>query len=428
MPKLTKRLVDDLQFPHGTVTTNGNPVTQAFLWDTETRGFGVRITKEGKRTYIVQSRVHGKEVRSTIGPHGVFTVDQARDAAREVLRAMRQGVDPRQARKAEAAAKITLREIADGYKQDRPLKDSSKKEIERHVTTTFKAWLNQPISAITREAVSKRFNEMKTKGLHGNAPAPSQANQGFAILRALINYANREHRKLDGSPLFAENPVDVLYKKWVPMKARTTRIPTSKVGQVWNMLWAQRGASQARDVLASVDLVLFLMLTGARISEATGLTWDRVNLDECWWHLPDPKNSNPVWLPLSEEAVELLKTRERVEGSPFVFSSWGKTGHLIDPRETMRKVSAASGEDLSPHDLRRTFTTIGVASCSIDLHKVELLTNHVPKGVTARHYLETSRLEYLLPEVQGIADWIVGQGKVAAAMASGANVVPLRAA
>jgi hypothetical protein len=52
----------------------------------------------------------------------------------------------------------------------------------------------------------------------------------------------------------------------------------------------------------------------------------------------------------------------------------------------------------------------------------------VPRGVTARHYLETSRLEYLLPEVQRIADWIAGQGKVAEAMASGANVVALRAA
>lgn len=428
MTRLTKRIIEDFRFPLGAVTATGKPVTQVFLWDGEIKGFGVRVTVENKRTYIVQSRVHGKEVRSTVGPHGVFSVDQARDAAREILRTMRQGVDPRQARKAEAAAKITLREIADGYKMDRPLKDSSKKEIERHVTTTFKAWLNQPISSITREAVSKRFNEMKTKGLHGKAPAPSQANQGFAILRALINYANREHRKLDGSPLFAENPVEILHKKWVPLKARTTRIQNGKVGPVWNMLWAQRSASQARDVLASVDLVLFLMLTGARISEATCLTWDRVNLEECWWHLPDPKNSNPVWLPLSSEAVELLKTRERVEGSPFVFSSWGKSGHIIDPRETMRKLSVTAGENLSPHDLRRTFTTIGAASCKIDLHRVELLTNHVPKGVTARHYLETSRLDYLLPEVQQIADWIVGQGRLAAAMETGDNVVQLRAA
>jgi hypothetical protein len=41
---------------------------------------------------------------------------------------------------------------------------------------------------------------------------------------------------------------------------------------------------------------------------------------------------------------------------------------------------------------------------------VELLTNHIPKSVTERHYLETSYLQYLMPEAQRIADWISAQG------------------
>lgn len=59
--------------------------------------------------------------------------------------------------------------------------------------------------------------------------------------------------------------------------------------------------------------------------------------------------------------------------------------------------------------------SVGVATLGIDLHKIELLTNHVPKGVTARHYLRTSRLEYLHPEVQRIGDWIEQQGQIAEA-------------
>ena len=75
----------------------------------------------------------------------------------------------------------------------------------------------------------------------------------------------------------------------------------------------------------------------------------------------------------------------------------------------MQRVSKIAGLHLHHHDLRRTFTTIGIANCGIDLTRVELLTNHVPKGVTARHYLETSHLQYLRPEVQRIADWIEQQ-------------------
>lgn len=411
MTRLTKKMVDEFRFPVGSLTATGKPVAQAFLWDSETRGFGVRVTPDGKRTFVVQGRVNGTELRRTVGRYGVETVDQARDSAREHLRAMRLGVDPRAVAKERAAQAVSLRTVADGYMRDRPLKDTSKAEIERHVTTTFEAWLNKPVASITREAVTKRFNEIKNHGLRGKAAAPAQANQAFAILRALINYAVREYRKPDGSPVLVDNPVEVLHKKWTPLQPRKTRIPDAKVGAVWSSLQQWRAYAYNRDTLASIDLVTFLLLTGARIGEASALTWDRVNLDEGWWHIPDPKNSNPVWLPLSTQARELLTTRQRVKGSKFVFASWGECGHIRDPRDTMKNVSEVSGLHLSPHDLRRTFTTIGIANCGIELFKVELLTNHIPKTVTERHYLETSHLQYLMPEAQRIADWIEAQGK-----------------
>jgi len=418
MARLTKSIVEKLPSP---------AAGYALHWDQQDRGFGVRITKDGKRTYITQGRVNGKELRLTIGPHGVFTVDQARDAAREHLRNMRLGTDPRDLRKHAQAASVTLRQVADAYLRDRPLKESSKGEIERHVTTTFEAWLNRPVASITREAVTKRFNEIRLHGLRGKAPAPAQANQGFAILRALINYAIREYRKPDGSPVLTDNPVDVLYKKWSPIKPRTTRIPDTKVGDAWYYLKNARDLAQNRDTLSSIDLVMFMMLTGGRIGETSELTWDRVNLEEGWWHIPDPKNSNPVWLPLSTAAKEILATRQRIDGNPHVFTSWSKCGHIRDPRDTMKRLSAAIGTRITPHDLRRTFTTIGVAHCDIDIHKIELLTNHVPKTVTTRHYLETSHLQYLAPEVQKISDWIEKVAVLAEAKATGANVVSLRA-
>jgi hypothetical protein len=75
--------------------------------------------------------------------------------------------------------------------------------------------------------------------------------------------------------------------------------------------------------------------------------------------------------------------------------------------------------------LRRAFVTLGVKACRLDIAKLELLTNHVPQGVTARHYLETSDMREYHPEVQAIGDYIENEGRVAAAKASGANVVKL---
>jgi len=414
--KITKTFVDTVALPD-----EGYKVH----FDDKLKGYGLRVTSKGKKVFIVTGRVNGEQVGITIGPYGEWTEDEARngrkdakgnlvvDGARHLLQAMRDGKDPRISKKKSEAEKITLRKVADAY-MARPgkLKQSSKDEIERHVSTTFAAWEKKPIAAITEDACKKRYKELLTKGLRGTAPAPGQANQAFAVLRALINYAMRQHKAV------THNPVSALKDDWVTLKPKTSFIDPSKVGAVWQFLTTARDEAYNRDTLASIELVMFLILTGARKSEATELTWDRVNLKEGWWHIPDPKNTNPVWLPLSSQAVELLENRPKVKGSKFVFTSWGEAGHIKDPRDTMKKVSAVAGSKITLHDLRRTFTATGFQNCGIDLFKLELLTNHVPKGVTATHYLQTQRLQYLLPEVQRISDWIEAQGLVAAAQTS----------
>jgi len=78
---------------------------------------------------------------------------------------------------------------------------------------------------------------------------------------------------------------------------------------------------------------------------------------------------------------------------------------------------------LSCHDLRRTWINLGASACGLDIIKVELLTNHMPQGVTQKHYLKTGDLRAYRREVQAIADYIEQQALIAA----GGNVVALRA-
>src|SRR4051794_1569717 len=71
-----------------------------YRWDKNCRGYGVRIAPTGKKVFVVQGRVRGKPVIFTIGPFGVFTEEKARKKAQKILQDMRDGIDPRDARRA----------------------------------------------------------------------------------------------------------------------------------------------------------------------------------------------------------------------------------------------------------------------------------------------------------------------------------------
>lgn len=429
--KLTKTNIDRVRKP-GTGTI--------IYFDTETKGFGLRVTASGAASFIVQGTVAGqsKEARITIGTYGAWTVDDARRRAEQYKHQFEDGIDPREAKKQEAALKVTLREVADAYfdRPGQPLRESTKAEMNRHIDKVFSAWRDKPIASITAEACRQRHREMCEKGVK-NRPAPGQAQIALVTLRTLINFANRRFARADGSPLIPINPVKVMSKDdWKTFEPRDRRIELHDVGQAWTVLEQMRATPKNKDALAAIDAVRFLLLTGARRGEATALTWDRVHLDDdpakCWWHLreEDNKTGNPVWLPLSRQAVELLKRRkpddDDKEASRFVFPSRAKSGHVSDTRAPFERIcKSLAMEGLSSHDLRRTLIDIGFSACNVELFKMELLTNHVPEGVTARHYLQTSRLQYLHPEIQRISDWIQQQGLIAKAKAEGNNIVQL---
>lgn len=427
MVKLTKTFIDKVQPPASEYQIH---------WDDKLSGYGLRVTARGVRSFVAQGRVNGKAVITTIGRYGLFTEDAARKKATKVLQDMRDGVDPRATSKADAAMKVTLQDVLEAY-VGRPgkLKDSTAGEYRRHVEKTFAKWASLPIASITRDMVKDRHAALVKGGLEGKKAAPASANAAFVTLRILIRFAMDEYRQADGTPLIRDNPVDALKHHWAKLGTRTERyIDKRKIGEVWNKLHAMRREVQGYEALASVDLTIFALLTGARRDEMACLTWDRVHIDdhnpaECWWHLDDRKRGDPIWLPLSSQAIALLKSRPRLKledgtESPFVFPSWGRTGRIMDARTPMEAIGEIAGKHLSLHDLRRSFTNYAMRECLIEKFRTDLLTGHKPSSddVTARAYLDLAHLDWLQPDVQKVGDWIEQQ----AAIAASKNVVQLQ--
>lgn len=451
--KLTNSMAERLTCPDG--------MRQKVYWDTEVRGFGLRISLDGKtRTYIVQYRVKGtkQERQVTIGRHNdPWRIDDARSKANQIKIAMLAGVDPvleaqrqqqeraNQVRRDEAHA-TTLRQVMDDYIANKrtkhgPLRAATKADLLRHVTINLKEWADKPVASITRDACHLKFLKM-------SQTAPGQANQCFVNLRALLNHAREMHATEDGDyPILAVNPVTRMLKlrKLNPEPVRATRIPLSRVGAVWAMLQERRQGARTVDDRTAADWVCFMLLTGCRRTESGSLRWSNVSFEDGTIHLPSEvvKNHNGITLPMSAALRELLearkslpKVKEKVarrratdrpirEESDFVFSSWGRTGYITDARATMDAVAEAAATPITFHDLRRTFEDVA-AECRIDSDQRRQLLNHLAADVHARHY--ANNRASLAGPVESIATWITGQGDVAAAKASGTNVVALHAA
>ena len=109
--KITKRVVDGAVPP-----TNG----EARIWDTDVKGFMLRIYPTGRKVYAVKCRVGRMQSIHTIGEHGSpWTPDEARKGALEALGRAKRGEDPNTERKAAKAA-LTVSDLIDRYLTDGP--------------------------------------------------------------------------------------------------------------------------------------------------------------------------------------------------------------------------------------------------------------------------------------------------------------------
>ena len=109
--KITKSVVDN--------AISGE--TDWFLWDTELTGFGLKISKGGRKSYVCQYRTaggrSGDDRRLTIGQHGSpWTVEIARAEARKILGRAANGEDPA-LEKQDLKKRLSVAELCDQYLQ-----------------------------------------------------------------------------------------------------------------------------------------------------------------------------------------------------------------------------------------------------------------------------------------------------------------------
>src|SRR5262249_29971395 len=137
--KLTEKSVSALKAPD----PSGR---QVMFWDTELRGFGVRVSgTTNDKGYVVQKAINGNTRRVTLGACNVLSLIEARERAQQHLGDFARGVDPKAKKSRSATLAAVLEDYLAARKDLRPrTRDSYKAAIEGHL----RAWRDRPLSSI----------------------------------------------------------------------------------------------------------------------------------------------------------------------------------------------------------------------------------------------------------------------------------------
>ena len=402
--KVTKRSVDTLK-----LTADAAEVT---LWDSELKGFGVRLQRGGAKSYVLHYRVgagRGAPLRKlTIGRHGSpWTPETARHEARRQLGRVENGADPvaeKIARKeAPTMAELTKRFLAEHAEAKR--KVSTADEYRRLLDKVIVPALgDRKVADVARADITKLH--------HANRAAPYQANRLLAILSKMFNLAERWGLRPDGS-----NPCRHVEK--FAERKRERMLSRVELGRLGDALASFNFSPYAA---AAVKLLVF---TGARLGEVLGLRWDWIDFDRGEARLPDSKTGAKT-LHLPPPAIAVLAELPRLDGNPYVIAGQKEGAALVNLEKPWRAIRKAAGlDDVRLHDLRHAFASVA-ASSGMGLPIIGKMLGHSQPATTARYaHLESDPVK---------AAAAVVAGRIAAAMAggssdagkSGAMVLPLR--
>ena len=355
IPRISKRSVD-------AVKAGG---TDTVYWDGELTGFGLRVRRSGRKSYVVQTRIAGKLCWFTIGPHGPLNPDQARARALEILACAKKGIDPRDAdarREAEPSMADLGRRFLEEYVPVH-CKPSTREEYRRSV----RLFVDPVIGEL-------RVPEVQRKDIaalhHGLRDKPYQANRTLGVLSKMFSLAEVWGWRPDGS-----NPCRHV-KRYKEHKRERFLSPeeTERLGQVLREV--------EEEMPSAVVAFRLLLLTGCRMSEIRDLRWEYVK-DDCI-ELPDAKTGGRV-VPLGPEARAVLSAIPRDEDNPWVIAGRLPGSHLTDLQRPWRRIRKQAGlEGVRIHDLRHSFASRALA-LGESLTMIGKLLGHTQVQTTARY-------------------------------------------
>ena len=340
------------------------------LWDEQARGFGVRITPAGVKSYVLNYRVDGRERRLTIGRCAELSLREARERAGRELVGIRAGeADPlerRRERRRAPAVREGLDRFFDEWAPERQrigrLKASTVREYRKHAGR----YVGPALGALKVASVTGRHVERMVDGL-----PRTQRNRLLAftsrLFRLFESWGWREQNT---------NPA-----RGIERARETPRDRTLAASEL-------HALSAALDSLAdrhpaAVAAIRFAAVTGLRIGEVLAIRWADVDVEQARLTIPEGKSGRRQHdLPIPALAVfgGILRINDE-----WAFSTGRSHVTYRHVRTVFAEAVRVAGlVDVRLHDLRRGVMT-RAAAAGVGTHVLRDLLGHRTTAMADRY-------------------------------------------
>lgn len=366
---------------------------------------GLYLQVSNKRTmswYVIAKKPNGKMKRHALGryieeetdnaPEGV-SLKGAIEKARAIKTEIRAGVDHddvarREAEREKDTFAAVRKRFMERYVSDlKPNTQAGYKSALQH--KKLKQWDTMPVYSITRAEVKRALDGLAVD-------SPVMANRMLAYLRKFFKWC-AENEILTESEAIPTNRVSPPLKNETKNRARKRWLSEDEI-KVFLLATDRLGFPFGSHFK-------FLLLTGQRKEEVTGLRWSQIDQTAKQWTQEDNKADRTHIVPLHGEAMRMLKALPQFQydrggklvSSDYLFTTTGdrtisgfsKAKSRLDSHiRDIVKESGLKGVFAEPwvlHDLRRTMTT-HLRKAQISRDVCGRLLNHAERGVTAQHY------------------------------------------
>ncbi|MBX9804550.1 MAG: site-specific integrase [Alphaproteobacteria bacterium] len=356
--KLTKWVVESIK---------PDKSEELLVWDSEIRGFGVRVYPTGRKTYFVQYRNEFfRTRRKKIGVHGAVTAEQAREIAKGLLGDVAKGGDPSQevqARRIKPSFADLAKEYLEFYAKTNKRPKSYREDEKMLEGIILKRWADKKVEELTAQDIQHLHHELKD--------TPYMANRVRALLSKMLNIAIQWKWRTD-------NPVNGVQK--YQEQKRNRWLDEVELEKLWGSLESYHNQNVA-------NAIWLLVLTGSRRGEVLSATWDQFDLEKGIWTKPahTTKQNRMEHLPLSSQVITLLKGMKEISRDDHLFPGRVHGKSLQDIKKAWKTIQTKAGlQNVRLHDLRHTHASHLVSS-GLSLSIVGKLLGHTQASTTQRY-------------------------------------------